>query len=76
MVNKCIDIGLEKGITSRYALVRETYHELRRPELRSWYALSAVEAATTLLKNYCKAERRGKKVKRPRAKKLMAKIGH
>ena len=76
MVNKCIDVGLEKGITSRYALVREVYHELRQLELHSWYALSAIEVATTILKNYRKAKRKGKNVKKPRAKKLMAKIGN
>ena len=76
MVNKCIEVGLEKGITSRYALVREVYHELRQLGLHSWYALSAIEVATAILKNYRKAKRKGKKVKRPRAKKLMAKIGN
>ena len=76
MVNKCIDVGLEKGVTSRYALVREVYHELRQLGLHSWYALSAIEVATVILKNYCKAKKKGKKVKRPRAKKLMAKIGN
>ena len=76
MVNKCIDVGLEKGITSRYALVREVYHELRQLGLHSWYALSAIEVATAILKNYRKAKRKGKNVKKPRAKKLMAKIGN
>ena len=76
MVNRCIDVGLEKRVTSRYALVREVYHELRQSGLHSWYALSAIEVATTILKNYRKAKRKGKNVKRPRAKKLMAKIGN
>ena len=76
MVNRCVDVGLEKGITSRYALVREVYHELRQLGLHSWYALSAIEVATTILKNYRKAKRKGKRAKRPRAKKLMAKIGN
>ena len=76
MVNRCIDVGLERGITSRYALVREIYHELKQLGLHSWYVLGAIEVATAILKNYRKAKRKGKKVKRPRAKKLMAKIGN
>ena len=76
MVNRCIDVGLKKGITSRYALVREVYHELKQLGLHSWYALSTIEVATTILKNYRKARRKGKDVKRPRAKKLTAKIGN
>ncbi len=76
MVNRCIDAGLEKGITSRYALVKEVYHDLRQLGFHSWYVLSAIEVATAILKNYRKAKRKGKDVKRPRAKKLMAKIGN
>ena len=60
MVNKCIEVGLEKGITSIYALVGEVYHDLRQLGLHSWYALSAIEVATAILKNYRKAKRKGK----------------
>jgi len=76
MVNYCIHIGLEKGITSRFRLTRETYHRLMGYGYHSWYVLSAIEVATTILKNYRKAKRKKLRVKVPRARRLMAKIGN
>jgi len=76
MVNKCIDVGLKHGVSSRFRLIKLVYRELTCLGLHSWYVLSAIEVATTILKNYRKAKRRGKNVRKPRAKKLMAKIGN
>lgn len=76
MVNYCIHVGLEKGITSRFRLTREVYHRLVECGYHSWYVLSAIEVATVILKNYRKAKRRNRRVKVPRARKLMAKIGN
>ena len=76
MVNRCIDIGLEHGVSSRFKLSKLVYHELTKFGLHSWYVLSAMEVATIILKNYRKARRKCKNVKRPIAKKLMAKLGN
>jgi putative transposase len=75
MVNYCIKVGLDRGITSRFMLTREVYHGLTQYGYHSWYALSAIEIATAILKNYRKAKRK-LAVKPPRARKLMAKIGN
>ena len=76
MVNYCIHIGLERGITSRFKLTREVYNELKEYGYHSWYVLSAIEVAIAILKNYRKTKRRNRRVKVPRARKLMAKIGN
>jgi len=76
MVNYCIHMGLEKNITSRFRLSNEVYHTLTKCGLHSWYVLSAIEVASAILKNYRKAKRRNRKVKRPYARKLMAKLGN
>ncbi|MCS4542437.1 MAG: transposase, partial [Euryarchaeota archaeon] len=76
MVNYSIFIGLGKNITSRFKLSNEVYHKLAESGLHTWYALSAIEVATAILKNYRKAIRRGEKPKQPHAKKLMAKLGN
>ena len=75
MVNYCIHVGLGKGITSRFRLTGEVYHRLMKYGYHSWYVLSAIEVATAILKNYRKA-RKHSGVKRPRARRLMAKIGN
>ncbi|MCS4541905.1 MAG: transposase, partial [Euryarchaeota archaeon] len=76
MVNYSIFIGLEKNITSRFKLSNEVYHKLAESGLHTWYVLSAIEVASTILKNYRKAVGRGEKPKKPHAKKLMAKLGN
>jgi len=76
MVNYCIRIGLEKGITSRFRLSSEVYRELTRCGYHSWYVLGAIEVATVILKNYRKAKRKKKNVRVPRARRLMAKLGN
>jgi hypothetical protein len=76
MVNYSISVGLEKNVSSRLRLQDEVYHELGKFGLHSWYGLSAIEVATTILKNYRKAKRRHQYVKAPHATKLMAKLGN
>ena len=76
MINYCIRIGLERNITSRFKLSNEVYHELTKYGLHSWYCLSAIEVATSILKNYRKAKRKNPEAKAPRAEKLMAKLGN
>jgi len=77
MVNYCIRVGLEKGITSRFKLSNEVYHDLTKYGYHTWYVLSAIEVANVILKNYRKAKRkRNRRVRVPRARRLMAKIGN
>jgi len=76
MVNCCIRIGLEKNLTSRFRLSNEVYHRLNDFGLHTWYNLSAIEVAASILKNYRKAIRKKKIVKKPYAQRLMAKIGN
>ncbi|WXG43097.1 MAG: hypothetical protein WED04_03405 [Promethearchaeati archaeon SRVP18_Atabeyarchaeia-1] len=76
MVNCCICVGLEKSVTSRFSLQSEVYHQLSGFGLHTWYSLSAIEAATAILKNYRKAKRRHENIRVPRATKLMAKLGN
>ena len=76
MVNYCIKVGLERGVTSRFKLTKLTYRELRRYGYHSWYILSAIEIASTILKNYRKAKRKNPDVKPPKAKRLIAKLGN
>lgn len=76
MVNYCIRIGSEKNISSRFKLQNEAYYELKKSGYHSWYVLSAVEVATVILKNYRRNKRKNPKVKVPRAKRSIAKIGN
>ncbi|KPV65154.1 MAG: hypothetical protein AOA65_0412 [Candidatus Bathyarchaeota archaeon BA1] len=76
MVNHCVRVGLEKNITSRFRLSNEVYHGLTKYRLHTWYCLSAIEVATAILKNYRKAERKNQNIKRPYARKVMAKLGN
>jgi putative transposase len=76
MVNHCIAAGLEKKISSRFKLQDQVYHSLGKFGLHSWYSLSAVEAATAILKNYRKTKRRRQSAKVPHATKLVAKLGN
>ncbi len=50
IVNYCVQVGLEKGVTSRFKLSNIVYHKLIEYGYHSWYALSAIETATTILK--------------------------
>jgi len=75
MINYCIQAGLRHGATSRFKLTRLVYRELSsRYPWHSWYALSAIEVACAILKNYRKALRRGLSPESLRARRLVAKI--
>nr|MDO8133201.1 hypothetical protein [Candidatus Njordarchaeum guaymaensis] len=76
MVNYCIRVGLEKNITSRFKLSNEVYPYLSGLGFHTWYCLSAVEIATSILENHRKAKRKRQNVRVPRATKLMAKLGN
>ncbi|WXG43108.1 MAG: transposase [Promethearchaeati archaeon SRVP18_Atabeyarchaeia-1] len=76
MVNYCIRVGLEKNISSRFSLQSEVYRRLGDFGLHTWYSLSAIEAATAILKNHRKAKRRRQSIRVPRATKLTAKLGN
>lgn len=68
MANYCIHVGVEKNISSRFRLSREVYHKLTKYGHHTWYVLGAIEVATVILKNYRKAKRKRKNVKRPHAR--------
>jgi putative transposase len=75
MVNEAIRVGLERNITSRFKLSNAVYEPLHNG-LHTWYILSAVEKACTLLKNYRKAKRKNPKTKKPHVKKPFLSIGN
>jgi len=75
MVNHCIQVGLQKNITSRFRLTEEVYRELHNG-LHTWYILSAVEKACAILKNYRKAKRKGLAVKEPYVSRDFISIGN
>jgi putative transposase len=70
LANFCLEKGLEKKITSRFRLIKETYQEAKKFGLHTHYILSACEATCSILKNY----RRYKKAKKPEVKKLFLKL--
>ena len=74
MINFCVERGLEKGISSRFRLIKEVYQEAKQFGLHTHYVLNACEVACAMLKNYRKAKRKRKEVKKPRAKKLFLKL--
>jgi putative transposase len=76
MVNYCLDVGLKNCVTGRFKLTRLVYHKLTKHSYHSWYVLSVIEIATTILKNYRKAKKKRYGIKLPEAKKLMAKLGN
>jgi hypothetical protein len=57
MVNY-IRVGLEKNISSRLKLSKEVYPYLSGLGFYTWYSLSAVEIAASILKNNRKAKRK------------------
>ena len=67
MLNNCIRIGLDENITSLKSLSLKAYRLLEQYDAMSYYKLCAISKAAGILKNYRKAERRGKPVKQPYA---------
>ena len=76
MVNYCLEVGLKNNVTGCFKLTRLVYGELSKFGYHSWYTLSAIEIATTILKNYRKARKKNSNVKSPKAKRFVAKLGN
>jgi putative transposase len=70
MLNDCIRIGLAENVTSLKSLSLRAYKQLSRYDLASYYKLCAISAATGILRNYRKAERKNPYVKEPYAWRL------
>jgi len=70
MLNDCIRIGLAENMTSMKSLSLKAYHPLGKYDVYSQYRLTAISAATGILRNYRKAKRDGRQVKGPYAHRL------
>jgi len=70
-VNLCIDIAIEKNITSRNSLSNETYKIISEYNLPSYYYVEIINKAIALVKTYRKRLRKGQKASKPRVSKLM-----
>jgi putative transposase len=75
MINEAIRIGIEKSISSKFKLSNEVYHSFVNNRLHTWYRLSAIEIASSLLKNYRREKRKNPNVKKPYVWKRFVKIG-
>ncbi len=69
MVNDSIRIGLAENVTSLKSLSLKAYRQLEPYDSMSYYKLCAISKAAGILKNYRKAERRGKRLSKPYARK-------
>ncbi len=67
MVNTCIRVGLAENVSSLKSLSLKAYRQLEEYDVMSYYKLCAISKAAGILKNYRKAERRGKLVQEPYA---------
>jgi len=67
MINDSIRIGLAENVSSLKSLSLKAYRQLEQYDAMSYYKLCAISKAAGILKNYRKAERRGKLVKQPYA---------
>jgi putative transposase len=70
MVNVCIMIGIEQKVSSLRTLSSRAYSRLSR-DMLGYYRLGAIGAATVIIRNYRKAERRNARTKLPYAKRLV-----
>jgi len=68
MLNDCIRIGLAENVTSLKSLSLKAYKQLSRYDVASYYKLCAISAATGILRNYRKANRKNPYVKEPYAR--------
>jgi len=73
MVNVCVMIGIEQNISSLKALASRTYPCLSR-DILAYYRLGAISAATGIIHNHRKANKKSPRTKLPCAKKLMLSI--
>ncbi|OLB46494.1 MAG: hypothetical protein AUG17_07845 [Crenarchaeota archaeon 13_1_20CM_2_53_14] len=70
IVNVCIEIGIEKNVSSLEALSLATYHRLSKNVL-GYYRLGAISTASRILKNYRRAKRKNSRTRFPHARRLM-----
>lgn len=75
MVNTCVRLGLQSGVTSRNGLTRIAYPELAGFRLHTTYRLYATSVAVSVLKNYRKAARKGLNPGKPYVKRMFAIFG-
>ncbi|MGC9138596.1 MAG: RNA-guided endonuclease InsQ/TnpB family protein [Thermoplasmata archaeon] len=67
----CINIALEKNLTSIYSLSREAYPLLKEYRIPSYYYPEIMNKALALVRSYRKRIRKGKKATKPQVKKMM-----
>jgi len=65
MVNLVIGIMIEKNLTSRNSVSKETYHMLREYEMPSYYYPEAINKAVALVKTYRKRLKKKQKATIP-----------
>lgn len=70
MVNDCIRIGIAKNLTSMRTLSLKSYHQLERYPIYTQYRLTAISAATGMLRNYRKTLKKHPKARIPCATRL------
>lgn len=70
IVNVCIAVGIEENVTSLMTLSTRSYHRLSHDVL-GYYRLGAISTATSILRNYRKANKRNPRTRTPYAKRLM-----
>ncbi len=70
MLNDCIRIGLAANVTSLKALALNAYKQLGAYNVPSYYKLCAISAATGILRNHRRAQRKGENPKAPYARRL------
>jgi putative transposase len=76
MVNDAISVGLEKNLTSKFALCGAVFRQFgKKYNLHSWYRLSAFDIAISCLKNYRRKSRRNLKTRKPYVSRLFATLG-
>jgi putative transposase len=71
MVNACIRIGLADNVTSLKALSVRAYRQLNGYDIPTYYRLNAMSVATSILRNYRRALRKGQNPRMPYARKRM-----
>jgi len=65
VINLCIDIAIEKNITSRNSLSNEAYKIISGYNLPSYYYVEIINKAIALVKNYRKRLRKDKRPRNP-----------
>ncbi len=70
-INLCINVALEKNLSSRNALSKNAYPLLTEYKIPSYYYPSMISKALALVKTYRKRLRKGKKASIPHVNKLM-----